>query len=54
MIGIRQTIIDLVDRNRDPNNMAKPDEWVGIDEYLHIVRAHAIAAATYLTAGDTA
>jgi succinyl-diaminopimelate desuccinylase len=32
-----------------PNNMAKPDEWVGIDEYLHVVRAHAIAAATYLS-----
>lgn len=31
-----------------PNNMAKPDEWVAIDEYLHVVRSHAIAAATYL------
>ena len=31
-----------------PNNMAKPDEWVAIEEYLHVVRTHAIAAATYL------
>ena len=28
--------------------MAKPDEWVDIDEYLHIVRTHVLAAATYL------
>jgi succinyl-diaminopimelate desuccinylase len=33
-----------------PNNMAKPDEWVGIEEYLHIVRTHALAAASYLSA----
>jgi succinyl-diaminopimelate desuccinylase len=32
-----------------PNNMAKPDEWVGIDEYLHIVRTHVLAAAEYLS-----
>ena len=32
-----------------PNNMAKPDEWVAIDEYLHIVRTHALAAWDYLT-----
>lgn len=32
----------------NPNNMAKPDEWVAIDEYLHIVRTHALAAAEYL------
>jgi len=32
-----------------PNNMAKPDEWVAIDEYLHIVRTHALAAASYLS-----
>ena len=32
-----------------PNNMAKSDEWVAIDEYLHIVRTHAISAAEYLT-----
>jgi succinyl-diaminopimelate desuccinylase len=31
-----------------PTNMAKPDEWVAIDEYLHIVRTHALAAAAYL------
>jgi succinyl-diaminopimelate desuccinylase len=31
-----------------PNNMAKPDEWVDIEEYLHIVRTHALSAATYL------
>ena len=30
---------------------AKPNEWVDVDEYLHIVRTHAIAAATYLTEG---
>lgn len=34
-----------------PNNMAKPNEWVDVDEYLHIARTHAIAAATYLTEG---
>ena len=32
-----------------PTNMAKPDEWVAIDEYLHIVRTHALAAAAYLS-----
>src|SRR5262249_47934782 len=31
-----------------PNNMAKPDEWVDVEEYLHIVRTHVLAAATYL------
>jgi succinyl-diaminopimelate desuccinylase len=33
-----------------PNNMAKADEWVEVDEFLHVVRTHAIAAATYLSA----
>jgi succinyl-diaminopimelate desuccinylase len=33
-----------------PNNMAKADEWVGIEEYLHVVRVHALAAADYLGA----
>lgn len=31
-----------------PNNMAKPDEWVDIEEYLHIVRTHVLSAAAYL------
>lgn len=31
-----------------PNGMAKPDEWVSVDEYLHVVRSHVLAAATYL------
>ena len=31
-----------------PNNMAKPDEWVDVEDYLHIVRSHALAAAEYL------
>ena len=31
-----------------PNNMAKADEWVDIEEYLHVVRVHALAAADYL------
>jgi succinyl-diaminopimelate desuccinylase len=31
-----------------PNNMAKGDEWIAIDEYLHVVRTHVLAAATYL------
>src|SRR5262249_60842712 len=31
-----------------PNNMAKPDEWVDVEEYLHIVRTHALSAARYL------
>lgn len=33
-----------------PTNMAKPDERVEIEEFLHIVRAHALAAAAYLSA----
>jgi succinyl-diaminopimelate desuccinylase len=31
-----------------PNNMAKGDEWIAIDEYLHVLRTHVLAAATYL------
>jgi succinyl-diaminopimelate desuccinylase len=31
-----------------PTNMAKPDEYVDVEEYLHIVRTHALAAAAYL------
>ena len=31
-----------------PNNMAKPNEWVAVEEYLHIVRTHALAAAAFL------
>jgi succinyl-diaminopimelate desuccinylase len=31
-----------------PNNMAKPDEWVDVEEYLHIVRTHVLSAAAYL------
>ena len=33
-----------------PGNMAKPDETVDVEEYLHIVRTHALAAAAYLAA----
>jgi len=33
-----------------PNNMAKPDEWVAVEDFLHVVRCHALAAAAYLTA----
>jgi succinyl-diaminopimelate desuccinylase len=33
-----------------PNNMAKADEWVDMEEYLHVVRTHALAAAAYLSA----
>lgn len=33
-----------------PNNMAKADEWVDVEEYLHVVRTHALAAASYLSA----
>jgi succinyl-diaminopimelate desuccinylase len=32
-----------------PNGMAKPDEWVDVEEFLHIVRTHVLASATYLT-----
>lgn len=32
-----------------PNNMGRPDEWVDIEEYLHVVRTHALAAAAYLS-----
>jgi hypothetical protein len=28
--------------------MAKPDEYVDVEEYLHIVRTHVLAAAAYL------
>ncbi len=35
-----------------PNNMAKPDEWVDIEEYLHILRTHALAACAYLTSEE--
>ena len=31
-----------------PNNMAKGNEWIAIDEYLHVLRTHVLAAATYL------
>lgn len=31
-----------------PNGMAQPDEWVDIEEYLHIVRTHALASLAYL------
>lgn len=31
-----------------PNNMAKPDEWVDVEEYLHVVRSHALAAAAFM------
>ena len=31
-----------------PNNMAKGDEWIAMDEYLHVLRTHVLAAATYL------
>lgn len=33
-----------------PTNMAKPDESVDVEEFLHIVRTHALAAAAYLDA----
>ncbi len=33
-----------------PNNMAKADEWVDIEEFLHVVRTHALASLAYLTA----
>ncbi len=33
-----------------PTGMAKPDEYVAVDEFLHIVRTHALAAAAYLSA----
>jgi hypothetical protein len=29
--------------------MAKPDEWVDVEEFLHVVRTHALAAAAYLS-----
>jgi succinyl-diaminopimelate desuccinylase len=32
-----------------PTNMAKPDEWVDVEEFLHVVRTHALAAAAYLS-----
>jgi acetylornithine deacetylase/succinyl-diaminopimelate desuccinylase-like protein len=28
-----------------PINMAKPDEWVDVEEYFNVVRTHALAAA---------
>jgi succinyl-diaminopimelate desuccinylase len=32
-----------------PTNMAKPDEWVDVEEFLHVVRTHALSAAAYLS-----
>lgn len=32
-----------------PNNMAKPDEWVDVEDYLHVLRTHALAAAAFLS-----
>jgi succinyl-diaminopimelate desuccinylase len=32
-----------------PNNMAKPDEWVDVEGYLHVVRAQALAAAAFIS-----
>jgi succinyl-diaminopimelate desuccinylase len=32
-----------------PTNMAAPEEWVEEEEYLHIVRTHALASAEYLS-----
>lgn len=31
-----------------PGNMAKPDESVDVEEFLHVLRTHALAAAAYL------
>jgi succinyl-diaminopimelate desuccinylase len=31
-----------------PGNMAKPDEHVDVEEFLHVLRTHALAAAAYL------
>jgi hypothetical protein len=31
--------------------MAKPDEWVDVEEYLHVVRTHVLSAAAYLAGG---
>jgi len=33
-----------------PTNMAKADEQVDVEEYLHVLRTHALAAATFLGA----
>jgi succinyl-diaminopimelate desuccinylase len=30
--------------------MAKPDEHVEVEEFLHVLRTHALAAAAYLSA----
>jgi succinyl-diaminopimelate desuccinylase len=32
-----------------PTNMAKPDEHVDVEEFLHVLRTHALAAAAYLS-----
>ena len=32
-----------------PTNMAKPDEYVEVEEFLHVLRTHALAAAAYLS-----
>jgi succinyl-diaminopimelate desuccinylase len=33
-----------------PTNMAKPDEYVEVEEFLHVVRTHALSAAAFLSA----
>lgn len=32
-----------------PNGMAQPDEYVDIDEFLHVVRTHVLSALAYLS-----
>jgi succinyl-diaminopimelate desuccinylase len=33
-----------------PDGMGQPDESVSVDEYLHVLRTHVLAARRYLAA----
>ena len=37
-----------------PETMARPDERIAIEDFLHVLRTHALAAFDYLTAGGPA
>ncbi len=36
-----------------PDTMSRPDEHVTIEDYIHVVRTHTLAAFDYLTAAET-
>jgi succinyl-diaminopimelate desuccinylase len=36
-----------------PDTMSRPDEHVPIEDFIHVVRTHTLAAFDYLTAAET-